>query len=160
MIIVVNSQINSVIQRPLQKHTGQFLKIYNGKKIPLIPPILFSTLISNFKENVNHFNDFFTSQCTPTSNDIALPSRTNSVSNVSLSSIQFKDQDILKIIDSLNYNKAHGHDDISIRLLKICVSSIVKSQSIFKIVYKLRLFLRTGKSQMVYLSMKKVKINF
>ena len=103
---------------------------------------------------------FFTSQCTPTSNDIALPSRTNSVSNVSLSSIQFKDQDILKIIDSLNYNKAHGYDDISIRLLKICVSSIVKSQSIFKIVYKLRLFLRTGKSQMVYLSMKKVKINF
>ena len=56
----------------------------------------------------------------------ALPSTSNSVSNVSLSSIQFKDQGILKIIHSLNYNKAHGYDDISIRLLKICDSSIVK----------------------------------
>ena len=56
----------------------------------------------------------------------ALPSTTNSVSNVSLSSIQFKDQDILKITRFLNYNKAHGYDDISIRLLKICDSSIVK----------------------------------
>ena len=29
----------------------------------------------------------------------------------------------------LKYNKAHGYDDISIRLLKICDSSIVKSLS-------------------------------
>ena len=73
---------------------------------------------------------FFTSQCTPVSNDSALPSATNSVSNVSLSSIQFKDHDILKIIRSLNYNKAHGYDDISIKLSKICDSSIVKPLSI------------------------------
>ena len=44
-----------------------------------------------------------------------------------------KVQDILKIIHSLNYNKAHGYDDISIRLLKICDSSIPKPLStIFK----------------------------
>ena len=72
-----------------------------------------------------HFNNFY-----PVSNDSALPNTTNSVSNVSLSSIQFKDQDILKIICSLNYNIAHGYDDISIRLLKICDSSIVKPLSI------------------------------
>ena len=71
--------------------------LYNGKKISLIPPILVNNkLISNFKEKANHFNAFFASQCTPVSNDNALPSTTNSVSNVSLSSIQFKDQDILK----------------------------------------------------------------
>ena len=87
--------------------------LYNGKKIPLIPPILVNNkLISNFKEKTNHFNAFFTSQCTPVSNDSALPSTTNSVSNVSLSSIQFEDQDILIIIHSLNYNKAHGYHDI------------------------------------------------
>ena len=33
--------------------------------------------------------------------------------NVSLPSIQFEDQDILKITHSLNYSKAHGYDDIS-----------------------------------------------
>ena len=105
--------------------------LYNGKKILLIPPILVNKkLISNFKEKANHLNDFFPSHCTPVSNDSALPNTTNSVSNVSLSSIQFDDQDILKIIRSLNYNKAHGYDDRSIRLLKICDSSIAKPLSI------------------------------
>ena len=33
--------------------------LYNGKKIPLIPPILVNNkLISNFKEKANYFNDF------------------------------------------------------------------------------------------------------
>ena len=103
---------------------------YNGKKISLIPLILVNNkLISNFKEKANHFNAFFACQCTPVSNDSALPNTTNSVSNVSLS-IQFKDQDILKIICTPNYNKVHGYDNISIRLLKICDSSIVKPQLI------------------------------
>ena len=36
--------------------------LYNGKKFPLIPPILVNNkLISNFKEKANHFNAFFTS---------------------------------------------------------------------------------------------------
>ena len=36
--------------------------LYNGIKIPLILPILInSKLISNFKEKANHFNAFFTS---------------------------------------------------------------------------------------------------
>ena len=74
------------------------------------------------------------SQCTPISNDSALPNSSNSVSNVSLLSIHFEDQDILKIIRSLNYNKAHGYDDISTRLLlKICDSSIVRP---FSIIFK------------------------
>ena len=34
--------------------------LYNGKKIPLIPPILINNkLTSNFKEKANHFNAFF-----------------------------------------------------------------------------------------------------
>ena len=69
-------------------------------------------------------------QCTPISNDSTLPNTRNSVSNVCLLSIQFEDQNIIKIIHSLNYNKAHGYDDISIRLLKICDSSIGKPFSV------------------------------
>ena len=61
---------------------------------------------------------------------VLYPNTTNFVSNVSLSSIEFKDQDILKIIRSLNYNKAYGYNDIPIRLSKICDSSIVKPLSI------------------------------
>ena len=44
---------------------------------------------------------------------------------LSLSSTSFNYQDILKITH-LNINKAHGYDNISIRLLKSCDSSIVK----------------------------------
>ena len=87
-------------------------------------------LISNFKEKANYFNDFFASQCTPISIDSALPNSSNSVSNVGLSSIQFEDQDILWIMLSLNYIKAHGYDDISIRLLRICDLSIVRPLSV------------------------------
>ena len=38
--------------------------------------------------------------------------------------------DILKIIRKLNVSKAHGHDDISIRMLKICDSVITEPLSI------------------------------
>ena len=60
--------------------------LYNGKKIPLIPPILINNkLISNFKEKANHFNASFESQCTPVSNNSTLPLVTTPVANDSLS---------------------------------------------------------------------------
>ena len=112
------------------KSYWSILKIlYNGKKIPLIHPILINNkLISNIKEKANHFNAFFTSQCTPVSNNSTLPLVTTPVTNVSLSSISFID--LLKIIHSLNIKKAHRYDDISIRLLKIWDYSIVRPLSV------------------------------
>ena len=104
---------------------------YNGKKIPLIPPILMNNkLISNFKEKANHFNAFFASQCTLVPNNSTLPLVRTPVTNASLSSISLNDQNILKIINSFNINKVHGYDDISIRLPKIYDSAIVRPLSI------------------------------
>ena len=37
---------------------------------------------------------------------------------------------ILKLIQGLNSNKAHGHDGISIRMLKLCGLSIIKPLSL------------------------------
>ena len=86
--------------------------LYNGKKISLIPPILINIkLISNFKEKANHVNAFFASCCTPISKNNTLPLVTTLVTNASFSSLSFKDQDILKIIHSLNINKTHIYDD-------------------------------------------------
>ena len=114
-----------------KSHWSILKTLYNGKKIPLIPPILISNkLVSNFKEKANLFNDFFASQCTPVQNNSTLPLVTTPITNTSLSSISFNDQDILNVTHSLNINKAHGFDDLSIRLLKICDSSIVKPLSI------------------------------
>ena len=57
----------------------------------------------------------------------------NYISTVRISSINFNNVDTLKIIKSLNINKAHGQDDISVRMIKLCGQSIVKPLSyIFK----------------------------
>ena len=81
-----------------------YFKNYVMEENPTHSPIIVNNkLISNFTEKANHFNAFFASQCTPVFNDSVLPNTTNSVSNISLSSIQFKDQDILKNICSLNW---------------------------------------------------------
>ena len=40
--------------------------------------------------------------------------------------IKITDDNILKIIAKLDPNKAHGHDKMSIRMIKICSTSICK----------------------------------
>ena len=51
----------------------------------------------------------------------------------SLYSVRFPTEDILQIIKNLHSNKAHGHDEISIRMLKICGSSVCRP---LQIIYK------------------------
>ena len=47
-----------------------------------------------------------------------------------LTSIIFNDESILKIIRALDVNKAHGHDDISIQMIKLCDKSIIPAISL------------------------------
>ena len=44
--------------------------------------------------------------------------------NEKLSDIVFNSKDTGKVISGLDPNKAHGHDIISIRMLKMCAESI------------------------------------
>ena len=81
---------------------------------------------ADFKTKAHHFNAFFASKCI---NNSVLPDLVDNISTT-LSSINFNNVDILKIIKSLSVNKAHGHDDISIRMIKLCDQSIVKPLSI------------------------------
>ena len=43
-----------------------------------------------------------------------------------LNFINLNEDEILKVIRALNIHKAHGHDDISIRMIKICDKSLLK----------------------------------
>ena len=89
--------------------------------MPIIPPILKDgKLESDFKIKANYFNNFFTSQCTPLVSNSKLPDRITYNSAARLTSIKCENNDILKIIRSLNVNKANGHDGISVRMIK-CV---------------------------------------
>ena len=95
---------------------------YNDSKIPLIPPLLVNNkIVSDFTEKANLFNDFFATQCTPLTNNSILPSTISFKTQSRLSSVNFEKEDILKIIRNLNVNKAHGHDNISIRMLKYVI---------------------------------------
>ena len=99
----------------------------NGSKIPLIPPLLVDNkLVTDFVDKANLFNNFFAKQRTPISNNSTVPVSINFVFRERLSSLEFCVDDIVEIIRSLDQNEAHGHDEISIRMIKLCSSSISK----------------------------------
>ena len=78
----------------------------------------------------NIFNDFFAVQCTSLTNSSVLPSTISFKTHSRLNSISFEKEDVRKIMRNLNVNKAHGHDNISIRMLKICDSEVVEPLSL------------------------------
>ena len=77
-------------------------------------------------DKANLFNNFFAKQCTSISNDSTVSVSINFVTTERLSSLEFCVDDIAKIISSLDQNKGHGHDEISIHMIKLCASSISK----------------------------------
>ena len=82
---------------------------------------------------MENFGHFFAKQCTIANNTSQLPIDFLKRTNNCLFTIPFTKDDIAKIIKSLDPNKAHGHDMISIRMLKICGESILKS---LELIYK------------------------
>ena len=101
--------------------------LFNGKKIPVIPPIFSNNqIITDFQSKANIFNEHFSNQCTVILNNGVLPVNYQSLTNDELISINIREEDILKIIRNLNSAKAHGYDAISIAMLKICDISISK----------------------------------
>ena len=74
----------------------------------------------------NIFNKLFADQCTPLKNNSSLPVNQIFLTQSRLTSLDFNEDELLKIIRALNINKAHGHDDISIRMIKICGKSLIK----------------------------------
>ena len=121
-----------------QKSTKTYwplLKIFlSNKKIPLIPPLFHENcFITDFKEKAELFNSFFSNQCSLLKNCSKLPTNPRYVTDKRLHTINFTADNIEKIIVSLNSNKAHAHDNISILMLKICGDTICKPlELIFK----------------------------
>ena len=104
---------------------------YSGKKISLIPPLLHNnTLKTDFKQKADLFNNFIASQCTTFANNSVIPDTQSYKTNSRLSSLSFENDDILNLIRFLNIQKAHGSDDISIRMIKICNSAPVQPLSL------------------------------
>ena len=114
-----NTQKNS-------KSYWSLLKIFlSDKKIPLIPPLFHENrFIIDFKEKAELFTSFFSKKCSLITNNSKLPTSPSHLTDKRLSAITFSADDIGKIIRSLNPNKSHGHDNLSICMLKLCGDAI------------------------------------
>ena len=101
--------------------------VYNDKTILLVPPFLIhDKFVTDIQTKANIFNKFFVEQCTLLWNGVVLPVNQVFSTQARLKSLDFKKVEILKITRALNINKAHGYDDISIRMIKICDKSLLK----------------------------------
>ena len=103
----------------------------NNKRVPVIPPLLVNNkFVTDFKAKANTFNDFFSKQCTPLANGSKQPENQVYLTNSRLNSVPFSGNLVINIIRNLNVNKVHCHDDISIRMIKMCDEFLVKQLSI------------------------------
>ena len=111
--------------------TGQksYWKIVNNLlnkcKIPRIPPLLVSAkFITSCKEKATLFNNFFVAQCQPFQNTSKLPDFFL-LTAAKLDSSVITNEQITNLLTSLKVNKAHGPDDISVHMIKLCGDSLV-----------------------------------
>ena len=99
--------------------------VLNKAKIPIIPPLLENGLfITDFTEKAQIFNDYFLLQCTTIDTGSVIPPYVPAPSSL-ISEFPISDEKILNIIRSLNPNKAHGWDGISVRMIKLSDAALV-----------------------------------
>ena len=85
-----------------------------------------NNFVTDIQTKANIFNTFFAEQCTPLNNSSVLPVNQMFLTQSILNFINLNEDEILKVIRALNIHKAHGHDDISVRMIKICDKSLLK----------------------------------
>ena len=76
------------------------------------------------------FNDFFREQCWHITNGSSLPNNQTIETVARLSDINVDTDTIVKLIRSLDPNKARGSDGISIRMLRLCATSVSEPRHI------------------------------
>ena len=81
--------------------------------------------VTNFLEKATIFNNYFANICRPIDNGSSLPAPTH-ITIHSLSDFVCSEVAIAKVISKLNANKAHGVDQVSIAMLKLCSNEITK----------------------------------
>ena len=101
--------------------------LLNNKKIPCIPPLFHQNkYVTDFKKKAELFNCFFAKQCSIINNSSELPSNIWKKRDKCISTARFTSDDIATLIQNLYPNKVHGHDMLSICMLKVCSQSICK----------------------------------
>ena len=98
--------------------------VQNKAKIPLIPPLLENGLfVTDFTEKAQIFNDYFILQCTTIDTGSEIPQSTPATTTL-LTEFVISEKKIINIIQSFN-PKAHGWDEISVRMIKLSDGALV-----------------------------------
>ena len=130
----VRKQLRNLTKLPpqirRQVSTGQktYWKIVNNLlnkcNVPRIPPLLTADkFIINCKEKAVLSNNFFVAQCQPLRNTSVLPNF-HFLTPAKLATCEITTESILNILTGLNANKAHGPDDISVKMIKLCPNAL------------------------------------
>ena len=127
--------------------------LLNNQKIPCIPPVFHQNkYLADFEKKADLFNCFFAKQCSIINYSSELPFNLCKKTDKSISAISFTSDDIATLIQNLVPNKVHGHDMLSICMLKLCGKSICKPLDvIFQSCIKHRVS-HCGKKQMLLLT--------
>ena len=102
--------------------------VLNKAKAPNIPFLLkHGSFFTDFSAIAQLFDDQLVHQCTVINTGIVVPHFVHdiSVSFSLINNVPIYEEQILTIIRSLNPNKAHGWDEISIRMTKLGDASLV-----------------------------------
>ena len=99
--------------------------VLNKAKIPIIPPLLENGIfVTDFTEKAQLFNDYFILQCTTIDTGSHIPQDALVTDNM-ISDFVINEEKILNVIRALNPNKAHGWDEISVRMKKFSDVALV-----------------------------------
>ena len=86
-------------------------------------------IVTYIKMKANTFSKFFAEQCSSLNKLSSLKvnfNKPNILNPIRLGSLALNEDETLNIIRALNIHKAHGHDDISISMIKMCDKSILR----------------------------------
>ena len=86
--------------------------------------------MTDFNEKANLFYKYFSSQCNPLPNNSTLLENQTYITETKLSSFNIENENIYKRIKTIDINKAQGHNEVPIKMLKLCDKSIIKPFSI------------------------------
>ena len=94
-----------------QKVYYKILKTFvNSTNISLIPLLLAGNqLVPNFLVKANLFNDYFSKQCMIIDNNRSITAKITFENKERLSTFEICSDDIIKLVRSLDPNKARGH---------------------------------------------------
>ena len=112
---------------------SKIVQSLNDKRIPCIPPIIHdSKFLTDFSKKADLFNSLFTktklmkNSTSVLENNTVLLSSTNPANDQYLSNNEFTKGNIEIITYKLDPNKSHGHDMISICMLKMSGDAIIE----------------------------------